>query len=273
MEGIENAQIGPSEENAALLLIERLRNPQIKAQLITLYEEAYAARARDAEPIVRPKRDPATGEDLRDTEGAYIMETVLYTPPSREEIERMIDERIEEISTSTSIGYLEENVVPNNEVINLNWKIPWTGKSPTNEQWSTIEGHEKGHNVRQYGQVDISEYFKSLFLNAFDVGSMEFNDEWYEILKKSNPEATREDVEKGFYATLTDPMELTERMSQLKNYFGMKGNEQFTREHLEYARAHYVSDTGYDNLMTPFFQGITPEKERYFLELMNTAGI
>jgi hypothetical protein len=43
-------------------------------------------------------------------------------------------------------------------------------------------------------------------------------------------------------------------MAQVKNYFGMQGGEQFTRAHLEYARQHYVEDTGLDNNMTLFFE-------------------
>ncbi len=62
-------------------------------------------------------------------------------------------------------------------------------------------------------------------------------------------------------------------MSQLKCYFGMNGDEVFTPEHLVYAREHYVTDTGLDNLMTQFFQAITPETENGFLELINTSGI
>ena len=62
-------------------------------------------------------------------------------------------------------------------------------------------------------------------------------------------------------------------MSQLKNYFGMNGSEQFTKEHLDYARTQYVADTGMDNRMTHFFQAITPETEATFLELINSSGI
>jgi hypothetical protein len=67
--------------------------------------------------------------------------------------------------------------------------------------------------------------------------------------------------------------ELAERMSQLKNYYGMKGNEPFTKEHLHYAREHYVQDTGMDNYMKFFFQAITPETEDEFLRIINSSGI
>ena len=67
--------------------------------------------------------------------------------------------------------------------------------------------------------------------------------------------------------------EIAERMSQLKNYFGMRGAEQFTRNHLKYARLHYVTDVGFDNGISHLFQAITPETEDKFLELINNSGI
>ncbi len=62
-------------------------------------------------------------------------------------------------------------------------------------------------------------------------------------------------------------------MSQLKNYFGMSGNELFTAEHLRYARKHYIPDTGVDNNMRQFFQAITPEAEGEFLKVINSCGM
>ena len=53
----------------------------------------------------------------------------------------------------------------------------------------------------------------------------------------------------------------------------MKGDEQFTKEHLHYAKEHYVSDTQVDNEMRLFFQAITPEREDEFVRLIHTSGI
>jgi len=61
-------------------------------------------------------------------------------------------------------------------------------------------------------------------------------------------------------------------MSQLKNYFGMKPKEIFTKAHLDYARKHYAQEE-HDNMMTEFFMMITPEKEKRFLEVMNSVGV
>lgn len=273
MEGMESPQVEPTQENASTIFLERMNNPEIKAQLVAMYEEAYALRAQDGKTTRSPVIDLATGDEKRDEEGAYILEETVYVPPSREEIERMVDERINEVLSVTEIGYLPENVIPSNEVMNLNWKLPLNGQSPTTAQWSIIEGHEKGHNVRQFGHVDVSEYFKERYTSCFDIGNMEFNDAWYEQLRKENPDMTYEEAKEAFIATMTEPAELAERMGQLKNYFGMRAAEPFTKAHLDYARAHYVADTGFDNFMSPFFQGITPDKEEEFLALMNMAGI
>ena len=62
-------------------------------------------------------------------------------------------------------------------------------------------------------------------------------------------------------------------MSQLKGYFGFKGAEQFTAEHLAYAKEHYVKDTEMNNGMSEFLKAITPETESFFLELINNSGI
>lgn len=66
------------------------------------------------------------------------------------------------------------------------------------------------------------------------------------------------------------PDELAERMAQLKNYFGFKGNEMFTRQHLAYAKDHYINDGGVNNSMDIFLSLITPETEDKFLETINT---
>ncbi len=64
--------------------------------------------------------------------------------------------------------------------------------------------------------------------------------------------------------------ELTARMAQIKNYFGMTDSEAFTKEHLEYAKKHYVEDINYDNNMTVFFRMIIDEP---FIKNMNSMPI
>ena len=67
--------------------------------------------------------------------------------------------------------------------------------------------------------------------------------------------------------------EIYARMSQLKNYFGFDGGEEFTKAHLDYAREHFIKDTGIDNDMQEFFNSITPRSERSFLHIMNNFGV
>lgn len=88
-------------------------------------------------------------------------------------------------------------------------------------------------------------------------------------------EGEKEEIRTGFqfrlekYKDKAQADELLARMSQLKNYFGFKGNEQFTKEHLAYAREHYIQDTGLDNDMTSFFEAVPNEKEDEFVHIMN----
>lgn len=72
---------------------------------------------------------------------------------------------------------------------------------------------------------------------------------------------------------LRNPDELTARMAQLKNYFGMSAGEPFTDGHLEYARGHYVEDTGLDNGMSVFFKIVTPKTSDRFIGLMNMLPV
>ena len=144
----------------------------------------------------------------------------------------------------------------------------------TEKQLSIVEAHEKGHTVRPY----FSKFFDSYFSKGFDSAKAVFaqGDPLLEKLVDQNDsekKLTPEEVNENLKAYLFSAMEIAERMSQLKNYFGMHGSDIFTKENLDYARTHYISDTGFDNFMTQFFQAITPETETAFIELVNTGGI
>ncbi|MEO5691264.1 MAG: hypothetical protein ABIQ64_03710 [Candidatus Saccharimonadales bacterium] len=67
--------------------------------------------------------------------------------------------------------------------------------------------------------------------------------------------------------------EVLARMAQLKNYFGMDGDQQFSKAHLDYARSHYVVDTGLDNSMSELFKLITPDTEPTFIDNMNSMPV
>ncbi len=178
------------------------------------------------------------------------------------------DKRIDSIFNSTNVGNATEfNVQPFhlgigniNEVGSVFYDAtPRNGIPLTIRQKNIIEAHEKGHGLRDFtapGDITIvKETIDSKVLA--DIAA--------------NHNSTHEDAFP--YNYLRTPEEIIERMAQLKNYFGMKDNEQFTKEHLEYARHHYVIDTQLDNLMSEFFACITKETEPKFLSVMNSYPI
>lgn len=63
--------------------------------------------------------------------------------------------------------------------------------------------------------------------------------------------------------------EFMAKITQFKNYFGMKSAEEFTKQHLDYLRLHYVTDTGFDNSVSTLLKSIDNEKEPFFISLMN----
>lgn len=129
------------------------------------------------------------------------------------------------------------------------------GTPLTARQKMIIEAHEKGHGVRDFQGSDATE-----IRSVLDAS----------VLREREELAGSET---RFANYLQNPDEIIERMAQLKNYFGFRGNEPFTKKHLEYAKAHYVTDTGLDNTMSHFFGAITPETEDRFLEVMNKYPI
>lgn len=80
-------------------------------------------------------------------------------------------------------------------------------------------------------------------------------------------------IDSGMRAPLkymSSPDELMARMAQVKNYYGMQAGETFTQRHLDYARSHYVEDTGLDNNMTLFFR---MAQDKVFIDKMNTLPL
>lgn len=134
------------------------------------------------------------------------------------------------------------------------------GESLTVRQKNIIEAHEKYH-----GMVDYESSERAELVTMFDPVVAEYLfDEHYDA--DGNNVAAN-------YNYLTNPDEITARLAQLKNYFGMKGDEGFTAEHLSYAREHYVHDTGLDNTMTEFLAMITGRTKDQFLRIINTYPV
>jgi hypothetical protein len=119
------------------------------------------------------------------------------------------------------------------------------GTPLTDRQKNMIEAHEKGHVIREFLGSDAVELKLGLDESLLNSG----------------------EIKKPGYIQTAD--EIAERMAQLKNYFGFKGNEFFTKAHLDYARTHYLDDTKLDNSMKDFLSCVTSRTEEKFLKNMN----
>jgi hypothetical protein len=193
-----------------------------------------------------------------------VKEYAPYVPETRDKLEADLLSRIQKIETSTNINF--EGKGPDMGTIPIGSLIG--GKKPSLREMSAIEAHEKGHFVRVYGMSN------NHLAAGFDASAIQLSKADIEYLKEHcYQNMSEEEIPAEHSEYLINDMEVAERMSQLKNYFGMKGNEIFTANHLKYAREHYSQDTGIDNSMTQFFQAITPETEKEFLRLINSSGI
>jgi len=120
------------------------------------------------------------------------------------------------------------------------------GTTLSEHQRHIVESHEAGHGVREFVGTE-GDTLRSLL----DMEQIPSKNRLY----------------------LSKPEEIAERMSQLKNYFGLRPTEDFNHAHLQYAREHYIMDTGLDNDMSYFFAGITPDREEAFIKLINELPI
>lgn len=234
------------------VFLDRMQNPEISAQLhrLVFLSKTY---------------------DLYDQE-----------PTTRESVRTNLTEVLRDISTSTPITFTGE--MPSGsrlDGVRENIDIKWKPACRSNDEYGVIqksytEAHEKGHTLRKVRGPAVKRYLS----NAFDFGAITISPENLALLKQNYlnqgediSQISDADIILSVVEYLKDPMELIERMGQLKNYFGMTAAEPFTKEHLEYARQHYILDTKNDNHMTEFFQMITPQTEQSFLTIINNFGI
>lgn len=247
------------QRNESLVLVSRFKDPVIKSQVVETLHKAYEMLAMSG------KENDTVLIDENDEE---VQQSVVI--PSIEEISRQYDEHVSEIERVTNITFTGRE--PESNTMDSSWEFPGIGKL-SNNQLSIIEAHEKGHFVRNYpGQIQ-ENFFIGYFSKGFDPEAISIDvpvlQQKFGKLKNMDEEKARDII----LGKIFSPGELAERMSQMKNYFGMDGSEKFTKQHLQYVRENYVKDTGLDNWMTETLQAITPEKEAGFLELINTAGI
>ena len=263
------------EGNDSILLFTRINHPVIREQLINFFVSAEQARATTPRKVFTLDKYGEIVESVADP----------YVPLSREQIIFEFDGRIKRIVASTELDIDSihkepgADLVTGDAIMPFEWRdIRWTLNQsgvPSIKQKSIIEAHEQGHILRPF--EEHIRFYREYFQGGFDTSKVILPEE--EILrrrahKKENGSTEPEDYDVyGLLSYIFSPTEITERMSQLKNYFGFKGDEVFTSAHLSYAREHYVDDTGLDNWMTQFFMAITPQTEKRFLEIMNNSGI
>lgn len=276
------------EGNESLLLIERVKDKIIQDQLLSLLHSHEQSEAQYLEQL---RREVQLGRVKTETleiggETNYFFEEPSGTlvrvptgpviPQSYLELKRALEERIKNISLKTDINFSSEQPHAGGlgGTMSMNWELPSQGMLTT-KQKSIIEAHEKGHVLRPFS----GEYFRNHFAPGFDPDQVNYSQVDYEIDKREigiflpGIELSFEEAGEQMLKYLFSGSEIAERMNQLKNYFGFKGHERFTREHLDYAWQHYVRDTGMDNRMSHFLSAITSETEVAFLKLINESGI
>jgi len=112
------------------------------------------------------------------------------------------------------------------------------------DQKGIIEAHELAHAVLDKITDDQRDFLLSLV-----------ND--YYLSLSNNKRVTTQ--------------EMIARMSQLKDYFGMNNDEEFTSLHLKYIinDSSYIRDTGLDNSVGLLLRSIKDGKEQDFIKAMN----
>lgn len=216
-------------------LYERLNNQEIKAQFV-INRMHYAKGMSDLNPgdMLQKKEE---------TSDYYISQVAKY----EENLSKAFSyvEHVPSANKNREAKHL--GVSSYGEYATLFQDAAKDGKELTARQKNIILAHELGHSVRDYQGEDAQDIRKSVDLSKIE-----------------NPQIRN---------YLNKPEEIIERMSQLKNYFGMKGSEKFTKEHLYVAKQNYLKDTELDNNMKEFFESITPETEDSFIEVINKFGV
>lgn len=251
------------EGNWGLLLFERVEDPVVFEQMVELYY-AYECAVRDGlrngEYEDHPDKEDCVVDRFGNTWDKPAIGVFQFK--TREAIREEVRARINRVEHSaTEIDYADER--PTARCIHLDYKDSGASEPLTARQWSMYEAHEKGHLIRHYR----GEWFNEYFRRGFDPDAALRQD-------RKVPGTAEYDMGMAYYnGYLLTAHEIAERMAQLKNYFGMQGHDEFTAQHLAYAREHYLEDVGVDNNVGDFFAAITPDTEAAFLGLINTAGI
>lgn len=251
------------EGDHTLLFMERLNDPSVKAKLVESLAREHIFRYYGA--------NPEKGE-------AKIQEI-------RKKQEKILNERIEQVFKYTNLD-LEERTNPGYGDINQpGWVCPYAEarqvgidqEGPLSaRQLNIVEAHEKGHGIRSFSKKSPVGIW---ICRSLDFSNITVSEEDIAIMrpltnrKGLKPKTDKEIAQFHIQGLRDEPAEIVERMSQLKNYFGMKGDDKFTKEHLDYARKHYMEYLGWKLQIRLFFDAITPETESNFLDVINNLGV
>lgn len=250
------------EGNHFLLLIERLNNPEIFERLVNdMYE--------DQTTVDYSKSDYVNPDYL-----AYLNQG---EEKIKSDIKKELMQAFESTSHSTGIIFSERGW------LNSGKGSEGTGHvgisltegslfKETEHLKNIAEAHEKGHVIRNY---DTDSDFTKKLQSVFNFNLFNPNKEDLEFIKSSltgEEDFSDEKLTELIKEYFNFPWEIIERMSQIKNYFGMSGTEEFTQEHLDYVRENYIKDTGMLHFqIKPFFDSIIDDEK--FIKFMNTLGI
>lgn len=249
------------EGNHSLLLFERLQKPDIFNKLVNdIYEDRTSVDFSSYDYI-----DPEYVKSLERDE--YFV---------KQDIKIELQQAIEATSQSTEIGFSEYGYLKSNKGSEGIGYVEICNNKSGNQFNETelskniTEAHEKGHTIRDY---NMDSGFSKELQSMFDFNKFSFSKETIQDMRKINSiEDSKEEIESSYREYLAFPWEIVERMSQVKNYFGMSGGEKFTQEHLDYVRENYIKDTGhYAPQIQPFFDSIVDDEK--FVEKMNSLGI
>lgn len=249
------------EGDHTLLLKERLGNINVKNKLVDSLTREYIFKYY--------KTNPEKGNEIFDRIKA--------------EQEKRLNERIEKVFNSTGVNLEEKSnpgyggfgetgwVCPNVELKNIGINQEGTASI---KQLNLTETHEKGHGIRHFNE---NSPVGKWIVNSLDFSNVIVSEDDLETLKSRIGTKNKTDQEIiDFYITnglKKNPDEIVERMSQLRNYFGMKGDEEFTKGHLDYVKTNYIKDTGWPLQIKPFLDAITENSEKNFLDVINNLGV
>lgn len=242
----EDVPMTPEEERS--LLVEHQANYQ--GNWTELLQTRMSSPRTRQKFLDMKKRFSTSEVRTSETELSFLEKFVDVPADTHEHVQKNYVPNLEGVFTSTDY-YPAQDVHkrPENLGVSTEYGDPgavftnatWNGQKLSDRQKTIIEAHEKLHGLTTH----LTKGEKAFILSPFD------------LQKLSHKHRSKAD-------------EILARMSQIKNYFGFRGDESFTIEHLRYVGQHYREDTGLDNSMSNMFESITDVQR--FIEVMNTVA-